>query len=137
MRRCGLALLCGLMVALFLVSGSVVVPQAPSGVTVVDEKTAGDVTLKVGTTLEVRLEANHTTGYSWVQTPAANPVLERQGKAKYQQGPTDGKAGAGGVELWKFKAAKAGKQNLRFEYRRPWEKSASPAKTLTFDVTVD
>jgi len=111
--------------------------QAPSGVTVVTEKTSGDVGLKVGGRLEVHLEANHTTGYLWVQEPVEKPVLQKQGKAVYEQNPSDGKVGVGGVEIWKFKAVKAGKQSLRFEYRRPWEKTASAAKTLMFDVTVE
>jgi inhibitor of cysteine peptidase len=124
------------MVALFLVSGSIVVGQAPSGVTVVDEKTAGDVTLKVRGMLEVHLEANHTTGYSWVQVPVEKPVLQKQGKAHYQANPSDGKVGVGGVEIWKYKAVKAGTQNLKFEYRRPSDRAPHPEKTLSFDVTV-
>ncbi len=110
--------------------------SAAGGATVVTEQTGGDTSLKVGGVLEVRLEANHTTGYSWVQTPAANPVLTRLGAAAYEQEPAGGKAGVGGVEVWKFKAIKAGKQSLRFEYRRPWEKNTSAAKTVTFSVTV-
>jgi copper homeostasis protein (lipoprotein) len=106
------------------------------GVTVVTEQTGGDTNLKVGGVLEVRLEANHTNGYNWVQTPAANPVLTRVGAAAYEAKPAGGKTGVGGVEIWKFKAIKAGKQSLQFEYRRPWEKSAAAAKTVTFSVTV-
>jgi inhibitor of cysteine peptidase len=87
--------------------------------------------------LEVRLEANHTTGYSWVFTPAANPVLMRQGRTAYQEHGAGGTVGAGGVEVWRFKAMKAGKQGLQFEYRRPWEKDSPPAKVVTFTVTVD
>ena len=111
--------------------------QASSGVTVVDEKTAGDVSLKVGGKLEVHLEANHTTGYSWGQVLVEKPVLQKQGKAVYYQYPWDGRVGVGGMEVWKFKAVQKGKQSLRFEYRRPWEKTASAAKTLSFDVTVE
>jgi inhibitor of cysteine peptidase len=104
---------------------------------VVTEQTHGDVNLKVGAVLEVRLEANHTTGYSWVFTPAVNPVLMRQGRTVYQEHGTGGTVGAGGVEVWRFKAMKAGKQGLQFEYRRPWEKDSPPAKVVTFTVTVD
>jgi predicted secreted protein len=105
--------------------------------TVVTETTGGEVTLKVGGLLEVRLAANHTTGYSWVAAPVANPVLARQGAAVYKQAAASGKVGVGGIEVWSFKAVKAGKESLRFEYRRPWEKSAAAAKTATFAVTVE
>jgi inhibitor of cysteine peptidase len=112
------------------------VPGTPA-VTVVTDQTGGEVSLKVGAVLEVRLEANHTTGYSWITAPVANPVLARQGRAVYQEHSTGGKAGVGGVEIWRFKAVKAGKQGLSFEYRRPWEKGAPAAKMATYSVTVD
>jgi inhibitor of cysteine peptidase len=116
-----------------------VTEHAPSmsGVTVVSGQTGGPVSLKVGAVLEVRLEANHTTGYSWIAAPAANPVLMRQGAAKYEEHASGGKAGVGGVEIWRFKAVKAGKQGLSFEYRRPWEKNTPPAKVVTYSVMVE
>jgi hypothetical protein len=80
MRRYSLVLRCGLMLALSLASGSVVADQASSGVTVVDEKTAGDVTLKVRGMLEVHLQANHTTGYGWVQVPLKSRCYRNRGR---------------------------------------------------------
>jgi inhibitor of cysteine peptidase len=105
--------------------------------TVVTEQMGGAVSLKVGAVLEVRLDANHTTGYSWVAAPTANPVLVRQGKAKYKENAPDGKVGAGGVEVWRFRTVKTGKQALQFEYRRPWEKNVPAAKTVVYSVTVE
>jgi inhibitor of cysteine peptidase len=138
MRRWGLTLCSAVMVP-FLVAaqGAVAGQTGAARVTVATEKTGRDVSLKVGGVLEVRLEANHTTGYSWVAGPMMNPVLERQGKATYQENAAGGKAGVGGVEVWRFKAVKAGRQGLQFEYRRPWEKGAPAAKTVTFSVTVE
>jgi inhibitor of cysteine peptidase len=106
-------------------------------VKVVTDQMSGDVSLKVGAVLEVRLEANHTTGYSWIAAPVANPVLMRQGAARYEEHASGGKAGVGGVEVWRFKAMKAGKQGLQFEYRRPWEKGTPAAKIVTYAVTVE
>lgn len=145
MRRWGLILLSVAMAAFFGVTRSSFTEQlgttehAPTtpGVTVVSGQTGGQVSLKIGAVLEVRLEANHTTGYSWIAAPAANPVLMRQGSAKYEEHASGGKAGVGGVEVWRFKAVKAGRQGLQFEYRRPWEKSAPPAKIVTYSVSVD
>jgi len=108
-----------------------------AGVTVVSGQTGGQLSLKVGAILEVRLEANHTTGYSWIAAPVANPVLMRHGAARYEEHEAGGKAGVGGVEIWRFKAVKAGKQGLQFEYRRPWEKGAPAAKIVTYSVTVE
>jgi inhibitor of cysteine peptidase len=138
MRRWFPVLRCAALVAFFVAAHGVVAGQAGAGgATVVTEQTHGDVSLKVGAVLEVRLEANHTTGYSWVAAPAVNPVLMRQGPAKYEEHATGGKAGVGGVEVWRFKAMKAGKQGLQFEYRRSWEKGSPPAKVVTFAVIVE
>jgi inhibitor of cysteine peptidase len=124
--------------ALFVTTHGVVPGQVGAGgATVITEQTHGEVSLKLGAVLEVRLEANHTTGYSWVAAPVANPVLMRQGAARYEEHASGGKAGLGGVEVWRFKAVKAGKQGLQFEYRRPWEKGSPPAKVVTFSVTVE
>jgi inhibitor of cysteine peptidase len=138
MRRWVPGLRCAALVAFLVFAHGVLAGQAvPGGATVVTEQTHGDVSLKVGAVLEVRLEANHTTGYSWVFAPAVNPVLMRQGRTVYQEHAAGGMVGAGGVEIWRFKAMKAGKQGLQFEYRRPWEKGSPPAKVVTFTVTVD
>ena len=138
MRRWGSVLRCAALVAFLVAAHGVVAGQVGAGgATVVTEQTHGDVSLKVGAVLEVRLEANHTTEYSWVFAPAANPVLMRQGRTVYQEHAAGSTVGAGGVEVWRFKAMKAGKQGLQFEYRRPWEKGSPPAKVVTFTVTVD
>lgn len=145
MRRLGLVSQCAVAVMFFAAGrggfagqvGAAEHPLTPPGVTVVTEQTGGVVSLKVGAVLEVRLEANHTTGYSWIAAPAANPVLVRQGAARYDEHASGGKAGVGGVEIWRFKAVKAGKQGLQFDYRRPWEKNTPPAKIVTFAVTVE
>jgi inhibitor of cysteine peptidase len=44
--------------------------------------------------------------------------------------------GAGGTELWTFKAVGAGKTTIALNYARPWEKDIPPAKSETFTVDV-
>jgi predicted secreted protein len=107
-----------------------------AGVTVVTEETGGDVSLKVGAVLEVRLKSNFTKGYSWITASVANPVLMTQGKAPYEELVAGNNVGAGGIEVWRFKAVKAGRQALRFQSCGPSEKSALAAKIVTFTVTV-
>ena len=138
MGRWRVVLRCVLAIMVFLAAHDATAGQvAAPGVKVVTDQMSGDVSLKVGAVLEVRLEANHTTGYSWIAAPVANPVLMRQGAARYEEHATGGKAGVGGVEIWRFKAMKAGRQGLQFEYRRPWEKGAPAAKIVTYAVTVE
>ena len=102
----------------------------------VNDQAGGAVSVKLGGMLEVQLPANHTTGYSWILAPVADPVLTSQGKAAYAESSAGGKVGAGWVETWRFKAVKAGTERLQFEYRRPWEKNTAAAKTVTIRVTV-
>jgi inhibitor of cysteine peptidase len=145
MRRWAVFLRCTFVCAMLVATNGVLAGQTgaaggspgAAGVTVVTEQTHGVVNLKTGAILEVRLEANHTTGYSWIAAPVSNPVLMMQGRAAYQENATAGKMGAGGVEVWRFKAVKAGRQGMQFEYRRPWEKGAPPAKVVMFNVTVE
>ena len=146
MKRCRLVWAAVAIAVIFVVvhgtaaagqTGAVQHPPTTPGVIVVSEQTGGQVSLKLGAVLEVRLEANHTTGYSWIAAPVANPVLMRQGAAKYEEHNSGGKAGVAGVEVWRFKAVKAGRQGLSFEYRRPWEKNTPPAKVVTYSVTVE
>jgi inhibitor of cysteine peptidase len=102
----------------------------------VNDQVSGAVSVKPGGVLEVQLPANHTTGYSWVLAPVANPILMRQGAATYTENGGEGKVGAGGVETWRFNAVKAGTEGLQFEYRRLWEKNTAAAKTVTIRVSV-
>jgi inhibitor of cysteine peptidase len=138
MRRGGFVCRVALVAALLVTAHAVVQGQTGmAGGKVVTEKTTGPVSVKVGAILEVKLEANHTTGYSWIAAPSVDPVLVSQGKAAYQEHPAGGKVGVGGTEIWRFKAVKAGKQALQFEYRKPWEKTAPAAKTVLFSVVVE
>jgi len=146
MRRRGLAFLCVVATNFVAANGqpAAVLPAAvPHTLNLVPQTVVrggmagGAVSLKVGAVMEVRLDANHTTGYSWIVAPVPNPVLMRQGKAEYLDNAAENRVGAGGVEVWRFKAVKAGKQGLQFEYRRPWEKGTPPAKVVTFAVIVE
>ena len=146
MRRRGLAFLCVVATNFVAANGqpAAVLPAAvPHTLNLVPQTVVrggmagGAVSLKVGAVMEVRLDANHTTGYSWIVAPVANPVLMRQGKAEYLDNAAENRVGSGSVEVWRFKAVKAGKQGLQFEYRRPWEKGTPPVKMVTFSVTVE
>jgi inhibitor of cysteine peptidase len=44
--------------------------------------------------------------------------------------------GGGGTETWTFRATKEGRETLRLEYARPWEKDAAPVQTIVFKLVV-
>lgn len=87
--------------------------------------TAGDsqnmVNATVGETFTLTLRGNPTTGYSWEATEVPSEVLLTE--KHYEQDKTETMmVGVGGTFHFHFKAVKKGEANIRFEYRRPWEK---------------
>jgi inhibitor of cysteine peptidase len=103
----------------------------------VDISSSGkEVTLAAGGTLTVTLESNVTTGYSWNENAnIGDKTVMQQTDHKYQP-PATPIPGAGGKEVWTFKALKTGKSRVSMEYRRPFEQNTAPAKTFTLTVVV-
>lgn len=107
--------------------------QAP---VVVEAAGRSAVVLRPGQELVVRLRSNPSTGFGWRLARGA-AVLAPAGAAAFEaDADAQGRVGAGGIETWRFRAVAAGRDTLRFEYRRPWEKDAAPASTATVDVEV-
>jgi inhibitor of cysteine peptidase len=92
------------------------------------------VGLEVGQKLVLKLESNRSTGYSWSLTESENPILTSLGKPTYKI--SGALPGAGGFETWRLRATKIGRETLKFEYRRPWEKKGPPAKAVLFHIAV-
>ena len=90
---------------------------------------------RVGDTFIIPLEANHTTGYSWRLAQPPDPAILKQLSEKYEEN-NSGTIGAVGTETWTFQAMAKGTTALVFEYVRPFEKNAPPAKTSKFKVII-
>jgi predicted secreted protein len=76
------------------------------------------ITVNVGDKFKIGLKSNPTTGYQWqLAEPLNNIELV---SSKYIP-PNTNLVGAGGKEIWLFKAIKAGKTYISFKYVRPWE----------------
>lgn len=73
-----------------------------------------------GGVLDVRLQENPTTGYSWT-VEAANG-LEQVGDS-FEAGSAA--LGAAGVHVLRFRAARPGSLELRLKHWREWEGEAS------------
>ena len=93
------------------------------------------VAIDAGETLEIRLASNPTTGYRWA---LANPVkhLELVGGDATFKPPATALPGAGGHEIFLFRAKAAGREAIELRYARTWETDAAPARMyrLTVDV---
>jgi inhibitor of cysteine peptidase len=95
-----------------------------------------DISIKKGGVLEISIESNPTTGYLWsLEGFSGTDVLASMGKYKYVR--LSDRLGAGGKQIYSFKAVKKGNARLIFEYRREWEKKDNPEKRYTAKVTVN
>jgi inhibitor of cysteine peptidase len=96
-----------------------------------------NVELAAGGMLTVTLGSNPTTGFSWGDTAqvADASILEQM---SYELvGPEDSSVvGAGGSEVWVFKALKSGTTTVSFAYSRPWEGGEKDVWTLDLTVKV-
>ncbi|MCK8600813.1 protease inhibitor I42 family protein [Desulfoferrobacter suflitae] len=88
-----------------------------------------------GEQFSVSLDSNPTTGYHW---ELAEPLDERVVRliGDVYQGPETKLVGAGGKEVWTFRAVGTGEATIAMKYVRPWQKDVPPEKTAQFAVTV-
>ena len=102
-----------------------------------DEDDGDTVTVAVSQCIEVRLSANHTTGYEWVLAALDETVLART-DWRYDVDPhLPGVVGVGGTEVWSFEGHSPGTTQLRLEYRQPWMPvDTEPAELFELTVTV-
>ncbi len=88
-----------------------------------------------GKQFSVSLESNPTTGYHWELSNSLDEnVVKLVGNA--YQGPETKLLGAGGKEIWTFKAVGKGEATIKMKYARPWEEDTPPDKTADFAITV-
>jgi inhibitor of cysteine peptidase len=93
--------------------------------------------LNVGAILTLNLESNPTTGYSWqLAKPLDNRLVKLLGHRYCPQKAAPGVVGSGGIEIWRFKALRAGQTQINLKYCRPWEKGIAPAKTKKIDILI-
>lgn len=96
------------------------------------------VGLSVGQVWELALPANPTTGYAWTLVlPPAGAVLALESQVFHPapQG-TPGLVGAGGSQVFIFRALAPGDTHLEAVYARPWEKDQPPAARQRHAVSV-
>lgn len=93
------------------------------------------IQIAAGQQFSIVLDSNRTTGYQWQLSKPLNAAILQKVDNIYES-PQTNLTGAGGKDLWTFKAVAAGKTSVQFQYVRPWEKNVAPVKTSTFEITV-
>jgi inhibitor of cysteine peptidase len=92
-----------------------------------------EVPLEVGDQLDVRLESNPTTGYSWQLGPLPEGL---ELVSSEFEGPDSDAAGAGGVEVFVFEATASGGGVLRLDYVRTFEDPIVPVESVEYDLVI-
>jgi inhibitor of cysteine peptidase len=95
------------------------------------ESSGTTVELAADQTLELRLEANPTTGYEWVVLESGVVELVRQ-----RHKPDSDAAGSGGVTTLTFAPTGNGSADLTLGYMQPWEEDVPPIEIFTVTISV-
>ena len=126
----------GLLVSLI---GSASCSQQSAELTVNESSNNKTVRITEGSSLKVVLNSNRTTGFTWELTQNDNTILQKLNNT-YENPKTDSGAplvGAGGSEIWNFKALKKGTNTLKMEYNQPWNGGTKGAELFNLTVNVE
>lgn len=98
------------------------------------------VHLIVGETVDLHLESNPTTGYSWNSLRLPEGKVVKQTRHAYK-GPDNTAVGAtlvgaGAEEHWQFLAVSEGESGIDLVYRRAWEPPNDEDQKLTIQFKV-
>ncbi len=105
--------------------------MGPEGGQSVTEADAGATrTVATGQSVEVRLQAQLGTGFSWI----AEPVDGLEVGMPSVTGDT-GIPGAAETQVFRVKVVAAGSHTLTFNYSQPWQGGQKNARTVTFTIT--
>ena len=108
------------------------------GVQLTDSDSGKTVKVAVGKSLTIVLEGNPTTGYQWQIGKIDGASVREEGKPEYvaKKRPA-GMVGVGGTFVFRFKAVKPGKSEIKLVYLRPWEKDTPPAKSFAVKIEAE
>jgi inhibitor of cysteine peptidase len=96
---------------------------------------AKSIEIITGQEFAIELDANATMGYQWQLAKPLNKRIIELLSTEYRVSET-GLVGAGGKEVWKFRAVNRGKTMISMKYIRPWEKDVPPEKNVQFRVVI-
>ena len=82
----------------------------------------------------IALESNPSTGYSWEASYDQAQLELVDENYEPGQNAQQGLIGAGGTEIFRFKALKSGQTQITMSYKRSWETEVLEQKVFTVDV---
>lgn len=102
-------------------------------------KNNGDnLNLKINDEIEIKLESNPTTGYSWVLSKTVDDTIVSVTGPKFIESDKDEElVGVGGYETFTLKAISSGKTDIILNYEKSWEEGAEPIDTFKITISVE
>jgi len=96
---------------------------------VTDLASGWPVALRIGQPMVARLSVDQAAGGRWTLRPGSDAgIVVREGEPVFEA------AGAGSVQLFRLKAAKAGEATVTFDYTLG--KATTPSKSVSYPITV-
>lgn len=100
-----------------------------------DSDGASSFDMRVGEVMDLSLDANPSTGFSWVVVEIDESVLRQRGEPTFQPGGDDDLVGASGITTFEFEAVGEGETTIVLHYMREWE-DVEPEEVHEETVTV-
>ncbi len=122
------------MKQLFLGLALALLALTPHSPVLQESDAASAVTIQTGEEFFIALQSNPSTGYSWTQQTGDGSVLAYEGNVR--QNPSTTMPGAPAQQIFIYHANRAGTSTITFQYSRPFEPNAAPARTVTFTIQV-
>ncbi len=108
-----------------------------NGLVITDRDDGTTVQLQKGDTLTVRLSSNVTTGFRWYVGESAGPELQFVREEPYEEPSSKTPVlGAGGTQVFTFKALSTGLVQVAMEYRRGFNPDEPAEKTFHFTADI-
>jgi inhibitor of cysteine peptidase len=109
-----------------------------AGKTLTEKNNGDSINLKINDTLEIKLESNPTTGYSWFLSDNVDETIVSVTSPEFMESKKDEElVGAGGFEIFTIKAIAKGKIDIILNYERPWEEGVEPIETFEITISID
>ena len=88
------------------------------------EKIKTKYEIGVNDSLQINLESNPSTGYSWKwKNKNSISIVDSVGFSFINYHPE--RVGSGGKEVWSFKAKKVGTETIKLVYNRSWDEKST------------
>lgn len=108
---------------------------ADAGRTVTKEQNSRELSLKVGDTFRLELPSRGGTGYLWAVEANGAPYLQLLSETTQKVG--ESRPGSPLLQVWQFKAAKAGVTEIKLAYYRPWEGAGKAADHFRLKLRIE